>query len=107
MVRAGGEYRRLAFVSFGYQWPIWVWVHERGRLTSACSQPSSCQKDVFDHQLSRVSRITKGHLSSTGSAEINESAPLINISFKDACSGGFHCCTGDIELVYRRKLGTS
>jgi len=97
---AGGECRRLALVSYRYQRQIWVWVHVRGRLTSASSQPSLCLKDVDDHQLSWVSRITKGLLSSTGSAEINESALLINISFRDASSSGFHCSTGDIELVY-------
>ena len=63
---AGRECRQLDLVSYGYQRQIWVWVHMRGRLTSASCQLSLCLKDVDDHQLPRVSRITKGHLSSTG-----------------------------------------
>ena len=59
---AGGECRRLGLVSYGYQWQIWVWVHVRGRLTSASYQPYLCLEDVDDHQLSRDSRITKSHL---------------------------------------------
>jgi len=104
---AGGECRQLVLVSYGYQQQIRVWVHVRGRLMSASSQPCLCLKDVDDNQLLRVSRITKGLLSSTKSADINESALLVNISFRGASSGGFHCSTGEVELVYRQKLGSS
>ena len=104
---AGGECRRLALVRFGNQRQIWVCVHVRGRLMSASSQPSLCLKDVDDYQRSWVSRIYNALLASTRSAEINESALLMHISFRDATSGGFHCSTGDIELVYWWKLGSS
>jgi hypothetical protein len=73
---------------------------------SASTQPSLCQDDVDDHHQSRVTWITKGLLSSPERVDINESALLINISFRDASTGGFHCSTGDIELVYKRKLGS-
>ena len=106
-VLSGGESRWLALVSYGYQWQPWVWVHMCGRLTSAISQRSLCLNDVHDNQLSRVSRITKGLLSSTRSAEINESALLINISLREESSGRFDWSKGDIELVSWRKLGSS
>ena len=77
------------------------------RLTSACSHPSLCPKDGDNHQLLRVSGITKGPLSSTRSAEITELALLINKFFRDASSSGFHCSTSNIQLVHWWKLGSS
>jgi len=104
---AGGECPPLGLVSYGYEREIWVWVHVRGRLTLASPQPSLCLEDVDDHQLWRVARITKSLLRSTRGTVINELAVLINISFRDASSGGFLCSIGEIELVYRPKLGCS
>jgi len=102
---AGGGCEGLALVRYGYQRTIWVWVHMCSRLTSVSSQPSFGLKDVDDHQLSPVSRFTNGLLWSSGSMAINELPLLITISFTDASSDGFHSSTGNIELVYRRKLG--
>jgi len=70
------------------------------------SQPSVYRKDVDDHQLSQVSMITKGLVSSTEISETNESALVLNISFTDDSSGRLYCSTGDIELAYRKKIGS-
>jgi len=99
--------QQLALISYGYQRQMWVWVHVCTRLTSASCQPAICLKDIDDDQLASVPKITDGLLPSTGSAGINKLALLINISFRDTSSGGFHCSTGDIDLVYQQKLGSS
>lgn len=66
------------------------WVYVLRRLTSANSEDSPLLRDVDDHQPFRVSTITICLLSYREPADINDCADRINITCRDACSGGVH-----------------